>query len=147
MTAEASLTTKPSLTLKRHFNASPEKIYAAWTDPEEILKWFGPGDGPVTLAETDLRSGGRYAIAFKEDGAEHHVSGVYREVAPNERLVFTWTWQAMPDLTSLVTVLVKPDGDGALLTLIHEQFADEPLRDLHRTGWTGCLESLERYLA
>jgi uncharacterized protein YndB with AHSA1/START domain len=53
----------------------------------------------------------------------------------------------MPDLTSLVTVLIKPDGDGSLLTLIHEQFADEPLRDLHRTGWTGCLDSLERYLA
>ncbi|MEE8633011.1 MAG: SRPBCC domain-containing protein, partial [Methyloceanibacter sp.] len=54
MTAEASLATKPSLTLKRHFNASPEKIYAAWTDPKEIMKWFGPGDGPVTLAKTDL---------------------------------------------------------------------------------------------
>jgi len=147
MSAQADLATKPSLTLKRHLKAPPEKVYAAWTDPEKIAQWFGPGDGPVTLAESDPKPGGRYAIAFKEDGKEHHVSGVYRELVPNEKLVFTWTWQSMPEQTSLVTMLVKPDGDGSLLTLIHEQFVDEHIRDLHRKGWTGCLDSLERYFA
>jgi hypothetical protein len=53
----------------------------------------------------------------------------------------------MPERESLVTVLIKPDGDGALLTLIHEQFFDEVTRDRHEYGWTGCLNKLEAYLA
>ena len=59
------------------------------------------------------------------DGEEHDVSGVYREVVANEKLVFTWAWKSSAGRRdeSLVTVLFKPDGDGTLLTLTHEQFA------------------------
>ena len=111
MPAQASLAVKPSLTLKRRLNAAPEKVYAAWTDPEKLVKWFGPDSGPVKSAELDVRSGGRYAIVFcTEDGEEHHVSGVYREVTPYQKLVFTWAWRTMPERESLVTVLIKPDG-------------------------------------
>lgn len=149
MPAQATaLSTKPSLTLKRHLNAKPEAVYAAWTDPEKIVKWFGPDTGPVTQAEADVRVGGHYAVTFHtEDGEEHHVSGVYREVVPNERLAFTWAWRTMPERESFVIVLIRPDGDGSMLTLIHEQFFDEPARDRHREGWTGCLDKLERVLA
>ena len=148
MQAQASLAIKPSLTLKRRLNAPPQTVYAAWTDPEKILKWFGPDSGPVEAAFTDVRVGGRYAVTFStEDGEQHHVSGVYREVVPNQKLVFTWAWRTMPERESLVTVLIKPDGAGSILTLIHEQFFDEPARDRHREGWTGCLDKLESYLA
>jgi len=149
MPAQASIATlKPSLTLKRRLNAAPEKVYAAWTDPAKIVKWFGPDAGPVKTAKLDVRAGGSYAISFStEDGEEHHVSGTYREVVPDRRLVFTWAWRTMPERESLVTVLVKPDGDGSILTLIHEQFFDEPARDRHQLGWSGCLDKLERYLA
>jgi uncharacterized protein YndB with AHSA1/START domain len=148
MPAQASLAIKPSLTLKRRLNAPPEKVYAAWTDPEKVLKWFGPDAGPVKQAEIDVRVGGRYAVTFHtEDGEQHHVSGVYREVVPNQKLVFTWAWRTTPERESLVTVLIKPDGDGSLLTLIHEQFFDEPARDRHSEGWAGCLDKLERFLA
>ena len=148
MPAQASLAVKPSLTLKRRLNAAPEKVYAAWTEPENLLKWFGPDSGPVKTAELDVRTGGRYAIAFQtEDGEEHHVSGVYREVTPYEKLAFTWAWRTMPERESLVTILIKPDGAGSLLTLIHEQFFDEAARDRHQHGWTGCLDKLEAYLA
>lgn len=137
---------KPSLTLKRRFNVAPEKVYAAWTEPAQIAKWFGPDAGAVTRAETDLRVGGRYTIVFHtEDGEEHYVSGAYREVVPNQRLQFTWAWRSTPERESLVTILVKPEGNGSILTLIHEQFFDEPARDRHEQGWTGCLDKLERY--
>jgi len=53
----------------------------------------------------------------------------------------------MPERESLVTVLIKPDGTGSILTLIHEQFFDEAARDRHHQGWTGCLDKLERYFA
>jgi len=148
MPAQTRLAEKPSLTLKRRLDAPPQKVYAAWTDPEKILKWFGPDSGAVHAAETDVRVGGRYAINFStEDGEEHHVSGVYREVVPDHKLVFTWAWRTMPERESLVTVLIKPDGTGSVLTLIHEQFFDESARDRHLHGWTGCLDKLERYLA
>jgi uncharacterized protein YndB with AHSA1/START domain len=92
--------------------------------------------------------GGRYTIVFHtEDGEEHHVSGLYREVVPNERLKFTWAWRTMPERESLVTILIKADGGGCVLTLIHEQFFDEPARDRHAQGWTGALNKLERFLA
>lgn len=147
MPAQAKLADKPSLTLKRRFNAAPEKVYDAWTDPEKIVKWFGPDAGPVKHAKADVRVGGRYAVIFyTEDGEEHHVSGIYQEVVPNERLVFTWAWHTMPERESLVSVLITPDRGGSLFTLIHEQFFDEPARDRHREGWRGCLDKLERYL-
>jgi len=139
---------KPSLTLKRRLNARPEKVFAAWTQPAQIVNWFGPDAGPVTSAELDVRTGGRYAMAFNTlDGEEHHVSGVYQEVIPNEKLVFSWAWRSTPERVSLVTVLIKPDGAGSMLTLVHEQFFDEDARDRHRYGWSGSLDKLERYLA
>ena len=139
---------KPSLTLKRRLNAAPEKIYAAWTDPTQLVKWFGPDSGAVKSAETDVRVGGRYVIEFAtEDGEQHHVSGVYKEVVPNQKLAFTWAWRSMPERESFVTVTIKPDGDGSILTLHHEQFYDEPARDRHEHGWTGCLDKLERLVA
>ena len=136
---------KPSLTLKRHLNAPAEKVYAAWTKPAQITKWFGPDSGSVKRADADVRVGGRYTIVFHtEDGEEHHVSGAYREVVPNEKLVFTWAWRSTPERESLVTILIKPDGDGSILTLIHEQFFDEAARDRHEFGWTGSLNKLEK---
>jgi len=139
---------KPSLTLKRRLNAAPEKVYAAWTDPAKIAKWFGPEQIVSVRAETDVRAGGRYRIVARStDGEEHDVSGVYREVVPNEKLVFTWAWKSTPERESLVTVAIKADGGGSLLTLTHEQFFDEPARDRHRSGWTGALDKLERFLA
>jgi uncharacterized protein YndB with AHSA1/START domain len=109
---------------------------------------MGPGDVEPLLVEADVRVGGRYRFVMKSsDGEEHDVSGVYREVVPGEKLVFTWAWKSTPERQSLVTILIKPDGDGTLLTLIHEQFFDEAARDRHEHGWTGCLEKLAAYLA
>jgi uncharacterized protein YndB with AHSA1/START domain len=148
MSAAPSSVAKPSLTLKRRLNAAPDKVYAAWTDPQKIVKWFGPDAGPVTRAEMDVRKGGKYVVIFHtEDGEEHHVSGIYQDVVPNAKLVFTWAWRSTPERESLVTILIKPDGDGSLLTLIHEQFFDEVARDRHEFGWTGSLNKLERLFA
>ena len=147
-TAAPNVVQKPSLTLKRRLNAPAEKVYAAWTDPAQIVRWFGPDSGKVLRADLDVRVGGRYDIGFRsEDGEEHNVGGVYREVVKNEKLQFTWAWRSTPERESLVTVLVKPDGDGSILTLIHEQFFDEPARDRHQYGWNGALNKLEKLFA
>ena len=111
---------RPSLTLTRRLRARPEKVYAAWTEPENLMQWFGPAavTPGTTRAELDVRVGGRYRISFNNAKGEHNeVGGVYREVVPNERLLFSWAWHSTPERESLVTVSLKPDGAGTLLTL------------------------------
>ena len=80
-------------------------------------------------------------------GDQHDVMGVYREIVPNEKLVFTWHWRTTPERESLVTVTLKPNGDGTMLTLLHEMFFDEDARDRHSKGWTGTLDKLEKLFA
>lgn len=141
------MSSKPALTLKRRLNAPPAKIYRAWTDAAKISRWFGPEDAEILRAETDVRVGGRFRIVFRgPDGEEHDVGGVYREVVPNQKLVFTWAWRSTPERESLVTVALKRDGDGTLLTLLHEQFFDEAARDRHGRGWNETLDKLESYV-
>jgi uncharacterized protein YndB with AHSA1/START domain len=82
-----------------------------------------------------------------ESGEHHEVGGVYREMVPNRLLVFSWAWHTTPERESLVTVSLKPDGDGTLLTLTHEQFFDAAARDGHERGWTGALDKLQNLLA
>lgn len=140
--------TKPSLTIKRRLNAPPAKVYAAWTDPEKVKGWMGPGEIKAKSVECDLRVGGSYRwVMVAPSGEEHNVGGIYRELVPNEKLVFTWAWKSMPERESLVTVLLKPDGDGTLLTLTHEQFFDEDARDRHNAGWNGALDKMEKMFA
>ena len=99
-------------------------------------------------AETDLRVGGRYHITMHVPRRPSTTScGVYREIVPNEKLVFTWAWKSTPERESLVTVTFKPDGDGTLLTLLHEQFFDEDARDRHQQGWSGAIDKLEKLFA
>jgi uncharacterized protein YndB with AHSA1/START domain len=146
----AGLASRPSLTLKRHINAIPEKVYAAWTDPEKIARWFGPAQvkaGSVQ-ADIDLRVGGRYRISFESgDGEYFQVDGVYREVTPNARIAFSWAWHTTPERQSQVTVSLRPDGGGTLLTLHHERFFDEAAREGHARGWNDLFDKLEKYLA
>jgi uncharacterized protein YndB with AHSA1/START domain len=142
------MSSKPSLTIRRRLTATPAKVYAAWTDPAKMMRWFGPEQAETLHAETEPRVGGRFRVLMRtSDGEEHDVSGVYREVVPDEKLVFTWAWRSTPERESLVTVALKSDGAGTLLTLTHEQFFDEAARDAHREGWTGAIDKLEQYFA
>jgi uncharacterized protein YndB with AHSA1/START domain len=139
---------KPSLTLKRRLKAPPAKVFAAWTDPEKVKGWMGPGEIKVVSVESDARPGGRYRWVMQNPAGEiHDVSGTYREFIPNQKLVFTWAWKSTPERESLVTVLLTPDGDGTMLTLTHEQFFDEEARDRHQQGWTAALDKMESYFS
>jgi uncharacterized protein YndB with AHSA1/START domain len=138
---------KPSLTLKRRYNASPERVFSAWTDAEKLGRWFCPATCVPVLAESDARAGGRYRIVVRgQDGDDHDVSGTFREVVPNRKLTFTWAWRTTPERESLVTVELAPDGDGTMLTLTHERFFDEAARDRHQSGWGPILDRLNEVL-
>ena len=142
------MSARPSLTLQRHINASPEKVFSAWTDPQQIVKWLHPGGCDVTLAQFELTVGGRFRTVLRApDGELHDVSGVFREVVLNRKLVYTWAFRSTPERESIVTFELQADGDGTWLTLTHEQFFDEAARDAHRGGWTEALDGLERYFS
>src|SRR5476649_59380 len=99
---------KTSLTLVRRIKASPAKVYAAWTRPDLMMRWWSPAACPVLSAEADLRLGGRYRIAFRmPDGAVRECSGVYCEIAPDKRLVFSWNWAHLDEPESQLTVELR----------------------------------------
>jgi len=84
---------KPSLTIVRRLKAPPQKVYAAWTRPELMARWWGPDAGPVLSAEADPRVGGRFRVVFQTlDGETHDCRGEYQEVEADRKLVFTWQW-------------------------------------------------------
>ena len=143
----ATTTVKPSLTIKRRFKAPPEKVFNAWADPEKVKHWMGPGEVKVLRTEGDARTGGRFRWVMRApDGEDHDVSGTYREVIPNEKLVFTWAWKSTPERESLVTLTFKSDGGGTMMTLLHEQFFDDTARDRHQQGWNSAMDKLGKYV-
>ncbi|GLR84011.1 SRPBCC family protein [Bradyrhizobium iriomotense] len=148
--AAARADERPSLTLTRRFRARPEKVYAAWTQAEQLAQWFGPPSmKPATVqADLDVRTGGRYRISFvRDDGEYFEAGGIYREVVPNERLVFSWAWHSTPERESLVTISFKPDNGGTLMIFHHTQFFDETARDNHQRGWSSFFDKLVEFVA
>ncbi len=147
--ASAKTKEQPSLSIVRKLDAGPAKVWRAITEAEMLKQWMAPADEfKIPTAETDLRVGGRYHIIMHApDGQVHDVSGVYREIVPNKKLVYTWAWKSTPERQSVVTIELRAAGSGTELTLRHEQFADAEARDHHQQGWMGCLARLEKAVA
>lgn len=146
---QAGISERPFLVLERVYPVAPEKVWRAWTDPEAVKQWWGPGTGePVSLAELDVRAGGRFRIVFGGgDGSAHEVQGAYVEVVPHRRLVFTWTWpNSTPERESLVTIVFRAVAQGTALEFRHDRHFDEAARDNHLRGWTGSLAKLGQWL-
>ncbi len=139
-----------SLTLVRRIAARPSIVFEALTTPEGVSCWWGPDEGPVLIAETDARVGGRFRVRFQMlDGSEHECHGQYLEVRSPERLVMTWRWlggQEDPG-ESRVEIDLRPIPEGTELTFTHSALADEETRLSHEWGWTGALTKLMRHFA
>ena len=146
---QARIAEKPSLNIQRRYPVAPEKVWRAWTDPQALKQWWGPG-GPeaVSVVQLDVRVGGRFRIVFGgARGDEHEVQGTYTEVVPNRKLAFTWTWpRTTPERESLVTIAFKPAGGGTELDFVHSQHFDEKVRDGHLRGWGEAFVKLDRFL-
>jgi uncharacterized protein YndB with AHSA1/START domain len=143
---EKNMSDTLKLQVKRIIKADRTDLFAAWTQPELMQKWYAPGDMTVPVATSDLRVGGAYRVEMKA-GPEttHIVGGVYKQIIPNELLSFTWVpnW-LKPDDETLVTVAFKDAAGGTEITLTHEGFVDAESAGKHEHGWISCLDNLAK---
>ena len=96
-TATVTLPTNEQILITREFDAPAHLVFEAYTKPELVKRWWHANRGRVTVAEIDLRVGGRWRYAMvTEDGMEVAFHGEYREIVPNERLVSTEVYEGAP---------------------------------------------------
>ena len=147
------------LQLRRVFDAPRDRVFKAWTDANQFKQWFGAAacEGSILQSlKMDARVGGKYRIQVRRaDGECFTTVGVYREMKPPERLVFTWQFEKdgsgdafgevePPEM--LVTLEFKARGKQTELILTHERFASIESRDRHHEGWNRCLGSLGTFV-
>jgi uncharacterized protein YndB with AHSA1/START domain len=146
-----------TLVVRRVLNATPERAFQAWTSAEHIQQWMRPEPGMVVpLASVDLRVGGKYRIQMKmPDGEFFTAVGVFKEVKPPTRLVYTWDWEKdgsgaefgeAEGKPSLVTVEFLKRGERTELVLTHSRFATVESRDSHARGWGRIVEGLAKFV-
>lgn len=135
--------------LNRRFSAAPGELFPLWTAPAAMKSWLG---GNVPLVESDPRPGGALRILLQSpEGRTSAYVGVFREVRPPERLVFTWAREEAPcgakerpdTRESTVTIDLRPAEGGTELTLTHDGLPDEAAMEEYRTFWEGCLDRLD----
>jgi uncharacterized protein YndB with AHSA1/START domain len=142
-----------SLTLVRRIRARPSIVFQALTTPDGIAAWWGPDTGPVLVAETDARIGGRFRVRFRMlDGSEHESTGEYLEVVEPKRLVMSWQWigGGEPEEgaeVSRVEIDLKRIDAGTEVTFTHARLRTEASRASHEQGWAGALDKLVQRFA
>ena len=141
---------KLSLEIKRFIKASPDRVYAAWTDPVQLKKWFGPENvqSRNLIADARVESQFRWDCTDPE-GKQVTISGEYRELQPGKKIVFTWQLEEDEDWknhSSIVTIELFDREGGTELRLTHEKLPNEASRDDHEQGWNSVLEKLETFV-
>jgi uncharacterized protein YndB with AHSA1/START domain len=144
----------PSLHLRRILNAPRERVWRAWTQPEMLIAWLGPPEWPAVHFEQDLRPGGAWRACLRSTTEDRVLwqGGVYREVVPPERLVFSFKWESDDHedgapVDTLVTVLLTALPDGRTqMDFTQQGLKSEQSLTGHRRGWTGSFARLDEWL-
>jgi uncharacterized protein YndB with AHSA1/START domain len=138
------------LVLMRELRAPRARVFAAWTDISQATVWWGPRDFTLLECTMDVRVGGKWYRRMRApDGGVVVKHGVYREIVPPERLVFTYVTEddGRLDVETVVTLTFEALGpDATRLTLRQTGFETQAGLVSHEGGWTGCLERFERFL-
>jgi uncharacterized protein YndB with AHSA1/START domain len=137
------------LLIIRSFDAAPSVVFALWSDPAHLKRWMGPKGFTCPEATLDFRVGGAYRVMIKSaEHDENWFGGVYREIEPDKRLVFTFTWDKGPSagVETLVTITFE-EQHGKTIQAFHQAlFRDAAARDRHIHGWNGIFDKEEIYL-
>lgn len=148
-TAVVTLPTNTQILITRDFDAPKHVVYKAWTTPELIKRWWSAKRGAVTVADVDLRVGGAWRWVMVADGGfEVAFHGEYRELVPNERIVYTEVYEGMPEGEALNTMtFTEQDGRTTLTILVQHQ--NQEHRDAHinsgmEAGMQDAMDLLEQ---
>ena len=117
----------PLVRITREFDAPPEKVFRAHTDPDLLARWMGPNGMEVRVDTFDCRSGGSYRYVHSRDGEEYAFRGCFHEIRPNELIVQTFTYEGMPDGVALEKMTFEDLGNGRTRlssTSLVDSFAD-----------------------
>ena len=148
-TAVVSLPNDTEILITREFNAPKHLVYKAWTTPELIKRWWSGERGEVTLAEVDLRVGGMWRYVMTAHGEfEVAFHGEYREIVPNEKIVSTEVYEAMPEGYAVDTVTFTEKDGRTTLTMLVQHTCQEH-RDAHinsgmEAGMQEAMDKLEQ---
>jgi uncharacterized protein YndB with AHSA1/START domain len=148
-TAVVTLPTDMQILITREFDAPRHLVYKAWTTPELIKRWWSGERGEVTLAEVDLRVGGMWRYVMVANGGfEVAFHGVYQEIVPNERLVNTEVYEAIPDDFAVDTLTFTEEDGRTTLTMLVDHSSKEA-RDGHidsgmEGGMQEAMDKLEK---
>jgi uncharacterized protein YndB with AHSA1/START domain len=128
--------------VRRTVNATVQRAYRVWTDPEAVKFWSAPGPWTTTHTEADVRVGGHYRTHMRgPNGEERHLIGTYLEVDPPHRLKYTHHWDKPKNSwSSEVTVEFRDLGSTTEVILTHALLPDDSARTGHAQGWNGCME-------
>jgi uncharacterized protein YndB with AHSA1/START domain len=136
------------LETSKDFSVPANKLYKAWTEPEQLKQWWKPIGNQLKEVDNDIRDGGRVAYQFVEDTLR--VSGEYLEVKEGQNLVYTWNWEFPNDAVKngafKLNVRFEDKGNGSKLSVTQENFQDEEALQPHKEGWDKALNDLQNYL-
>jgi uncharacterized protein YndB with AHSA1/START domain len=136
------MTTLQTLRLTRRFDAPPERLFDAWTDPELAADWlFTTPTSEAHRVEIDLRVGGRWEIVDRRGGVDYRAIGEYLEIERPTRLAFTFGMPQFSDAFTTVVVEIAPDGAGAVMTLTQDELAPDAVAALEQ-GWREMFDAL-----
>jgi uncharacterized protein YndB with AHSA1/START domain len=137
-----------TLVVRRRIKSTPEKLFAAWTQPEFLVRWWGPQGVVCPAAEIDLRVGGAYRLANRfPDGTVVWIAGVFEVIEQPHRLIYTWKLESSEEASvERVTVCFEAHGAVTEVIIAHERILTEAARKSHEHGWAGCLDSLVKYV-
>ena len=146
-TSPDSIPATVTLVVRRTIQATPERLFDAWTQPEQLKKWWGPQSVACIDAEVDLQVRGRYRIANQfPDGNVLWITGEFETIERPRRLVYTWRLASEVGLSERVTVTFEARGQSTEVIVTHERIPSTEMRDMHEQGWLGCLDGLVQYM-
>jgi uncharacterized protein YndB with AHSA1/START domain len=138
-----------TLEIKRLLPAATSVTFAAFSEPDELAKWWGPQGFTIPSMEFDPRVGATYRIEMQPpEGDSFYLVGEFRDVDPPARLAFTFVWEDPDpdDVDTLVELSFRDLGGSTALALTQGPFKTEARRSLHRDGWTDSFDKLERLM-
>ena len=138
------------LELLRVMPRPPSVVFAAFTDPHRLARWWGPEGFTVPALQFEPRVGHAYRIEMQPpEGDAFHLAGEFREVDAPARLAFTFVWEEPDpdDVETLVSLSFGGLGESTQVALTHGRFRTDARRELHRGGWTDSFDKLERLLS